>query len=111
MYYANGFDALLTFDRPANGGDADGQITHKDAVWARLRLWVDRNHDAVSQPREISVLSSHGIVALNVEHVEGDIYDEHGNELYLIGSYVVRVHGRETELRTMADVEFLYVPN
>ena len=110
-YYANGFDALRTFDWRAFGGDADGQITHRDSVWARLRLWVDRNHDGVSQPTEISVLSAHGIVALNLEHVEGDTYDEYGNELYLVGSYVARVHGRDTELRTMADVEFRYIPN
>jgi len=111
LYFANGFDALLTFDRPENGGDADGQITHRDSVWARLRLWVDRNHDAVSQPTEISVLWAHGIVALNLDHAEGELYDEYGNELYLVGSYVARVHGRDTEIRTMADVEFRYIPN
>jgi hypothetical protein len=110
-YHANGFEALLKYDRPYYGGNSDGQISHKDAVWPRLRLWVDRNHDAVSQAGEISVLPSHRIVALNLAYTEGDTYDEHGNELYLMSSYVVRVHGGHTELRTMADVEFRYVPN
>ena len=110
-YYANGFDALRTFDRHANGGNWDGQITRADDVWPRLRLWVDRNHDAISQPTEISVLSSHGIVALNLAHEESDTYDEHWNELYLVGSYVARAHGSETEVRMMADVEFRYIAN
>jgi hypothetical protein len=110
-YHANGFDALLKFDRHEFGGDYDGQITHRDRAWARLRLWVDRNHDGISQQGEISVLSSHRIVALNLAYTEGETYDEHGNELYLIGSYIVRVHGRDTELRTMADIEFRFIPN
>lgn len=110
-YYANGFEALLKFDRSWYGGNGDGQITHRDSVWPRLRLWVDRNHDAISQPTEISVLSSHRIVALNLAHIEGNTYDEHGNELYLMSSYVVRLRGQDTELRMMADVEFRYIPN
>jgi hypothetical protein len=110
-YHAHGFDALMKFDRVEFGGDRDGQITHRDAVWPHLRLWVDRNHDAISQEREISGLSSHRIVALNLAHVEGETYDDHGNELYLSGSYLIRAHGQSTEVRTMADVEFQYVAN
>jgi len=110
-YHAHGFEALEKYDRPEFGGDGDGQITQKDSVWARLKLWVDRNHDAVSQPTEISVLSAHHIVALNLQHAEGDAYDANGNELYIVGSYVVRVHGNETAPRLMADVEFRYVAN
>lgn len=39
------------------------------------------------------------------------MYDEQGNELYLVGSYVVRTHGNQTEQRLMADVELRYVAN
>lgn len=110
-YHAHGFDALAKYDRPYYGGDNDGQITQKDWIWARLKLWVDRNHDGISQPTEISVLPSHGIVALNLPHVDGEVYDEHGNELYLVGSYVARTHGNATEERLMADIEFKFIPN
>jgi hypothetical protein len=111
QYHAHGFEALAKYDTPEHGGDGDGQITQKDWVWARLKLWVDRNHDGISQPTEISVPSSHGIVALNIAHSDGDTYDQYGNELYLVGSYVARTHGKTTELRLMADVEFKYIPN
>jgi len=81
-------------------------------VWARLKLWVDRNHDAVSQPGEISVLPAHRIVALNLQHAWGDeSYDAGGNELYIVGSYVVRTHGNATAARLMADIEFQFVAN
>ncbi|MDP9191197.1 MAG: hypothetical protein M3P06_05790 [Acidobacteriota bacterium] len=110
VYHANGFAALVKYDRPQFGGDADGQITHKDWVWHRLRLWVDRNHDGVSQPKEISLPVTHRIVALNLAYVAGETYDEYGNEMYLISSYEIRRFGT-TELRTMADIEFRYIPN
>jgi len=111
QYHVHGFAALEKYDRPYFGGNGDGQITHKDWLWARLKLWVDRNHDGVSQPTEISVPSAHRIVALNLQRSDGDTYDENGNELYLVGSYVIRVHGNNTEPRLMADVEFRYRPN
>lgn len=110
-YHVHGFDALGRYDGPDYGGDGDGRITQKDWVWARLKLWVDRNHDGISQPTEISVPSSHGIVALNVHPLDGDEYDENGNELYLVGTYVVRTSRNGTTERLMADVEFRFIPN
>jgi len=114
QYHANGFEALLKYDRPEFGGNGDWQITHKDRLWPQLKLWVDRNHDAVSQRRELSRLEEHGIVALNLGYSDGHDYDANGNELYLVSSYAARVRGTRgngTELRALADVEFKYIPN
>ena len=110
-YHRHGFEALAKYDSAEFGGDGDGRITSKDRVWSRLKLWVDRNHDAISQPAEISIPASHAIVGLNVQPFDGDVYDENGNELYLVSSYVVRTHGNETAQRLMADVEFGFVAN
>ena len=51
---ANSFPDLAAFDRPENGGNGDGVISAADAVFAQLRLWVDANHDGVSQPGELA---------------------------------------------------------
>ncbi len=110
-YHANGFEALAKYDRPQYGGDADGQITHSDWVWHRLRLWVDRNHDGVSQWSEVSLPAVHKVVSLNLAYVEGHAYDEYGNEMYLVSSYEIRRPGGTTEVRTMADIEFRFIPN
>jgi len=104
--YVNGYEALTSYDSEAKGGDGDGSITHRDRVWARLKLWVDRNHDGISQPAEISVLSAHNIVSLDLRRTRGHLTDLNGNELYLVSGYDVRTHGNDTERRLMADIEF-----
>jgi hypothetical protein len=54
----NGFTRLAAYDTPAQGGNGDGVISEADEVFSRLRLWVDANHDAVSQPAELGLIRS-----------------------------------------------------
>jgi hypothetical protein len=41
----NSFTLLAAYDTAAQGGNGDGVIGAADAVFGRLRLWVDANHD------------------------------------------------------------------
>jgi hypothetical protein len=77
----NGFRALAVFDRPAEGGDGDGRITAADAVWPRLQLWRDGNHDAIAQPWELSSPGQHGITAFHLRYITSRRTDRHGNRL------------------------------
>ena len=76
----HGFLALAEFDRPDNGGNGDSRIDAKDGVFADLRLWIDANHNGVSEPFEIQTLPDAGIVALDLGYKESRYVDPYGNE-------------------------------
>ena len=75
----NGYLALAEFDKPVNGGNNNGYIDAGDSVFSKLRLWVDANHDGISQPDELFTLESQGISALDLKYSESRFVDEFGN--------------------------------
>lgn len=76
----NGFLALAVFDTPAEGGNSDGKITRRDAVFKRLRLWQDRNKNGISEAEELSRLPALDVVAIFLDYQESLRTDRHDNK-------------------------------
>jgi hypothetical protein len=77
----NGFKALAVLDAVSEGGDGDGAITPRDAVYDRLRLWFDWNHNGRSDRGELLRLAQFRIRAIGLEPVTAQRRDRHGNLL------------------------------
>jgi len=75
----NGWLALAVYDEPANGGNGDGVIDAKDAIYPDLLLWIDSNHDGISQPGELHHLAEMGVMRIPLKYTHKSYKDDNGN--------------------------------
>lgn len=78
---ANGFEALIFAQGPSYGvSRADGQVDAADAIFPRLLLWRDRNHNGISEPEELEPAAGAGLVAISTDYKTAKRVDRYGNE-------------------------------
>jgi hypothetical protein len=109
-FATNGFAALAAYDHAGAGGDENGIIDRRDLVWHQLRLWVDRNHDGVSQQSETFTPAAAQVIEFGLTRALVHAYDASGNNLMLTGTYKRRLllHGQPViGERALVDIAFM----
>ena len=108
----NGFLALAEFDEPENGGNGDGIIDKRDAVFSHLLLWIDENHDGISQPNELHTLPELGVFSLALRYRDDKhFFDQYGNWFHFQAAVNPDPHdGKSRDGRVTYDV-FFQVPD
>ena len=76
----NGFNALVEYDKTAKGGNSDGLITERDAVFRDLLLWQDTNHNGLSEATELRTLNQLGLTVIECDYKESKKTDQYGNQ-------------------------------
>ncbi|HYL63290.1 MAG TPA: hypothetical protein VE077_11785 [Candidatus Methylomirabilis sp.] len=102
----NGFAALAQYDLPANGGNGNGVIDPGDAIYSSLRLWIDANHDGISQPEELHTLQSLGVTSISLDYSMSRRQDQYGNVFRFKTAIDPKSPDRDRVGRTSYDVFF-----
>jgi hypothetical protein len=77
----NGYAAMALED-----SNHDGKLTAADVHFKDLRVWVDANHNGVSDVGELKTLADLGIVSLDL-HAQTSTARDNGNLIGLVSSY------------------------
>lgn len=106
----NGYIALAEFDRPDLGGNGDGAIGPEDAIWPRLRLWNDVNHNGKTERNELTTLEDARIVRIGFDYETIRKRDRYGNLFRFRGkAWRQNRAGRPKEIASY-DVFFVRLP-
>lgn len=94
----NGFVALEELD--GGPGVSDGTINSADPAYGQLQVWVDANHNGLSESAELTHLSKAGVTRINLAYSENRRHDQFGNSYRYEGlAYVRGPNGTESPRR------------
>jgi hypothetical protein len=106
----HGYVALAELDLPELGGNGDGVLDWRDGMFSSLLLWVDLNHNAISEPEELWSVDQGGLTRFALEYRESRRRDRYGNEFRYLGLAWRKSHAARERRTVTWDVFFVRQP-
>lgn len=81
---SNGFVALEALQNPEFGvSPSDGRFDVQDAMFGKLLIWIDTNHNGLSEPEELQSAASIGLQSVDLNYKRTKRVDQFGNRFSL----------------------------
>ncbi len=61
------------------GGNGDGAVDSRDAIFSHLRIWQDLDHNGMASTSELHPLLRFGIQGFDLKYTESRRQDSYGN--------------------------------
>lgn len=90
----NGFEALKEID-----SNQDGVFSRQDEEFSRVRLWLDRNKNGVSERSELVTLARANVKNINLGYKDIEEIDQFGNQTRQRSTFTRRVKGQNYTLQ------------
>lgn len=73
---------MAEFDAPVFGGNKNERIDRDDAIWEMLTVWIDTNHNGISEADELHALDEVGVLEIEIRYEYHRRVDQHDNHFY-----------------------------
>lgn len=102
---SHGFDALKSVEGAGYTPNLpDGWINPSDSIFSQLRVWIDANHNGLSEPAELHTPASLGLLGISTKAQETRRRDAFGNLFKLRAPSLWRGENGRIDRRVVYDV-------
>jgi Ca2+-binding RTX toxin-like protein len=93
----NGYKVLQDMDE-----NQDGKVDASDIDWSHIKIWVDQNHNGISDAGELHSLGEYSIASISTSYTyDPDAVDANGNRPEMTGQYTT------SDGQTRATVDYM----
>lgn len=100
----HGYQALNELDQ-----DGSGKIDGDDDFYWLLELWVDKNHNGITEHNELASLWDKGVISISVDYEIDGARDEHGNFFAYSSSAELCANESCSEIREIKTTDVFFI--
>jgi hypothetical protein len=104
-------EGLAWFDQFAQGGNEDGVLDERDALWSKFGLWQDANQNGVTDPGELRMSGEGGLQSVNLKSDQRSYEAGPDARVFGRGAYTAQDESGQTRTGDLYDTALRYEEN